>query len=473
MLTSLRNPQISFVINPSKDNIVLYLITSAVFSALLLPTLFQEGMFFDGVTYAAISNNLANGIGEFWCPIFSNNLPFQGHPPLAFGLQSILFHLLGDAFYIDRLYSIIMAMITAWGITLCWRLFNDKGTAWLPILLWIIVPITFWSYQNNMLENTMTAFTLFSTYFILKAAIKNKIIYLLWGAIFLICAFLSKGVVAFFPLAIPAFYFLIKKENYFVKAVIGGILLSLFSFLIMLTVFTLFPESRTFLINYFDIQVVASLQEKNDVTTSNRLSILGFLLSNLLPVFILTFASLISKTRSNLKLKKESILFFLIGISASLPIIISLKQREFYLVPSIPFFTLAFAFYLKPIISNIYIKTKIAKWLKIIFTSLIIIVIVFSISQFGKFHRNELMLKDIYAISKVVPPGSALSVKRNTPDNHLFYSCLARINYMSIDKVNSNRFFLAPKENNVTIKEGYTLVPIELNLYRLYQKISD
>jgi len=65
--------------------------------------LWSDGMFLDGVYYATISKNLSNGIGSFWNLCFSESSGvFNGHPPLAMGLQSIFFSLFGESIYIER-----------------------------------------------------------------------------------------------------------------------------------------------------------------------------------------------------------------------------------------------------------------------------------------------------------------------------------------------------------------------------------
>lgn len=42
--------------------------------SLLIPVLIQDGMFLDGVTYSAISKNLANGFGSYFEPHYSKTL---------------------------------------------------------------------------------------------------------------------------------------------------------------------------------------------------------------------------------------------------------------------------------------------------------------------------------------------------------------------------------------------------------------
>ena len=38
----------------------------AIAAVLLLPLLFKQGMFFDGLTFASIARNLNEGVGQFW-----------------------------------------------------------------------------------------------------------------------------------------------------------------------------------------------------------------------------------------------------------------------------------------------------------------------------------------------------------------------------------------------------------------------
>ena len=134
---------------------------------LLIPSIIPKGMFLDGITYATISRNLANGLGTLTKPFYTETIApiFYEHPPLVFWLQSIFFTFFGDSVYVEKLYSIATGMFTGWGLLLLWRGFakdNDKKFNWIPILLWITTPIVFWAYPNNVLENTLGIFTIFS-----------------------------------------------------------------------------------------------------------------------------------------------------------------------------------------------------------------------------------------------------------------------------------------------------------------------
>ena len=165
---------------------VVWLFTAAVLVGLLVPSLVQEGMFLDGVSYACIAKNMAKGMGGFAQPYYTATLypVCYEQPPFALWLQSLFFRGFGDHFWVERLHTFCMAILTAVGISLNWRLFLKvthsqvvspiSNMAWLPVLFWVTSPIVFWSYQNNMLECTMTVFVLFSVYFAAKSVWKSN-----------------------------------------------------------------------------------------------------------------------------------------------------------------------------------------------------------------------------------------------------------------------------------------------------------
>ena len=104
------------------------------------------------------------------------------------------------------------------------------------------------------------------------------------------------------------------------------------------------------------------------------------------------------------------------SISASFPLIVTLEQRGFYLVTSLPFFAIAIAAfstsYVAAAVEKIKAGTisfKIFRWFSF---SLFFASIVFSGTQIGKFSRDEEMLHDVYLIGKAIPEKTMLGSSR-------------------------------------------------------------
>ena len=67
------------------------LLTVVVVCALFLPRIVTEGQFVDGLTYASVSRNLAEGYGTWWQPwgsVWFGQQIFYEHPPLLFGCKA-------------------------------------------------------------------------------------------------------------------------------------------------------------------------------------------------------------------------------------------------------------------------------------------------------------------------------------------------------------------------------------------------
>lgn len=126
-----------------------WLFTTALVGAFAARRLLTEGMFGDGLAYAAIARNLAEGRGTAWAPFFSRSfwLPynpgpvFYDHPPLQFWLQAGLFRLLGDTPFTEKAYGGLIVVLTTLLLVRLWRALLPEASAlrafdWLPVLIW-------------------------------------------------------------------------------------------------------------------------------------------------------------------------------------------------------------------------------------------------------------------------------------------------------------------------------------------------
>ncbi|MFA7410019.1 MAG: glycosyltransferase family 39 protein, partial [Bacteroidales bacterium] len=256
-----------------------WLLTALAFAGLLLPFLFHDGMFLDGLTYASISRNMSEGIGSLWKPHYTATLypSFYEHPPLVFGIQSLFFRVLGDGIMTERLYSLSTALMTVWGIVAIWKLFSRDtrlaNYSWLPVLLWIMTPVVFWSYRNNMLENTLTPFTLFAIWFLCKATLTGRYWWLLPASLLIFASFLSKGPVGLFPLVTIPVYALSVKKIFDLKDLSFSTLAILLPIFFLLILFWVAPDAKISLQNYLNSQLIPSLSGSREVTSASRFTI--------------------------------------------------------------------------------------------------------------------------------------------------------------------------------------------------------
>src|SRR5687768_14052385 len=190
---------------------------------------FQEGMFFDGVTYSALGRNLYLGHGSFWKPYYNEFFsPFYNHPPLVYWLLSKFYMLFGDNMYVPKIYNLLVLLLTIWVMRSIWIKMEEKNRSidWWPFVLWFCSSIVFNTYRNTMLECTLSLFTLISILLLFRVVTDQKKIWplLILSSIFVFLGFFTKGFVGLFPLSFIFLYGLVYKLS-FKKVLVYSVIL--------------------------------------------------------------------------------------------------------------------------------------------------------------------------------------------------------------------------------------------------------
>ncbi|WP_172603881.1 ArnT family glycosyltransferase [Fluviispira sanaruensis] len=317
--------------------------------AVIFPKLLGHGMFLDGVLYAAIARNLSQNIGTFWEPHYAQTLypSFFEHPALSIYIQSILFDIFGDTRWVEKGYTFVLSLLQLFLVIKIWKnISKEKELFWAPALIFIITPVVFWTMANNELENTLLVFTLSSTLFIIRGCrAKHNIEAIFCGlisAVFIILAFLSKGVFALYPLVFPFFcYFFLENANK--KKAIACQISLLFSTLILFIPFILNESSYNFFKIYFEQQVYRSLSGHREVDNPHFEIFIVLLKEIIVPISLCFVIVAFSKSMKLFNFNRTTVLYFFMALAASLPLVISSKNHGWYLMISMPFYALAIA----------------------------------------------------------------------------------------------------------------------------------
>ena len=473
----------------SNKHVPFWLITISVFVGLIVTILIQDGMFMDGVLYTCVAKNLSQGIGTFWFPKFSElgfagNTSFHEHPPLVFGIQAVFFKFFGDSIYVERLYSFLTACITVFLITRLWRLLtNDKknlqGLSWLPVFFWIIIPLSFWSFQNNILENTMGIFTLLAVYFSFKGLYnpQRTFLYILISGIFIFLASFSKGVPGLFPIAVIGIYWLISQNIPFSKMLLYTAILVLTP-VIIYSLLLINNEAFESLSIYMDKRLLGRIESAH--TVDNRFYIVHRLFMELLPILVVTLIMLTVYKFNSIKQKftrsyrDKIMVIILIGCCGSLPLMLTLVQKGFYLSHSLPFFAIGFALIIAPglaaLIDRINTDRQSFKIFKIISVIVFLATMTFSFSQKGNFSRNEDLLYDVYLIGKTLPHHSTINIDKSMWNEWGLQCYLIRHFNISVDpSENYHDYYLIRKTLGLSPGNNYEKIPLTTRVYNLYR----
>ncbi len=474
-----------------------WVLTITLMMFLIISQLIQDGAFMDGMLYVSVSKNLADGIGTFWDPHFCKTYQssFHEQPPLYFGILALFYKVFGTSMYVERLFCFICFALTAFCIHKFWkRIYSSlpvvATNSWFPVMIWMIIPICFWAYTNFVEEVLMSLFVLLSVYYIYIALFEEKKVYiyrsLIVAGVFIFLASLTKGPQGMFPIAAVGFYWLLTKRITLKKMLGFTSVLVIVPFLIYGILILMNEQVVASFEKYFHDRIIHTFSHKND-TTGNRFEIITQLFWHLLPIacvsaLIVFFTRKLKSPHFEVKHHNKVIYWFLlVGLSGSLPLMVTLEQRGFYLVTTLPFFALAIALWTSPglsqAVARINTQSKGFKISTILFSLLFITSVVYSASRIGKAKRDVNMLQDVYLLGKVLPRGITVGIPTPMCMDFSFKEYMIRYFYISSDFTPAtHEYFICrknlPKDWVPPIYKPYPLETKEFDLY-IIEKIHD
>jgi 4-amino-4-deoxy-L-arabinose transferase-like glycosyltransferase len=462
-----------------------WLLTLTAVSSLVISQLVQDGMFMDGMIYVTVSRNLAEGLGSFWDPYFSATFMTSYHeqPPLYFGLLALFFKVFGSSMYVERLFSLVSLASTCVYLHLFWKkLFIDTKEialhSWIPVLFYVITPVCFWAYNNHVEETVMAIFATMASYYVYCALFlkERPIFYFILGGVFIFLSGLTKGVQGMFPIAAVGIYWLLSKDISLGKMVLWTLFLIGVPTLILGTLWLSNEDvSASFISYYHDRYVPTFTNEMN--TTGNRFDILIKVFLEILPIGIISGLILLFSRKYKtqdvqpIHYKKSMFWLFILGLSGTAPLMVTLEQRGFYIVTAMPLFVLAVSMLAASRITTLINRIKSMNTLNFGMAFLFACSIVLCFSQIGKFKRNENTLRDIYKVKQVIPENSLVGLPSKMHSEWAFRAYMMRYNKNSMkDNCSDCKYFVIYKNlDKNLVPPNYSKVNIESQSFDLYR----
>lgn len=432
----------------------------------------MDGMFMDGQIYATVAHNLALGDGSFWDPTFCSTSMTSYHeqPPLLFGMESLLFRLLGSSLYVERIWCLLTALFSAWGIARIWRMmFHDqplqKQIELWPIGLWFIIPVCFWSYINHVEEGTMVIFTLLSAEWQLKVLIrKAHWTWFLAAGVAALAAGFCKGVQGMFVLVLAPLFALITKEINFKRGLLGAVLVTATAVGVMALFWTQEVVQVSFE-KYFQDRILRTFLQAGVATSENRLHLLYELLINLIAPLLITVLIAFFHRPQN---RRRALFFIALGFSGTIPLLITLEQRGFYLTTTLPFYAIGLALLTANPVAAFFHSGRYKKMVLPVAAIIFIGTIAATIYFAGQPKRDVEILHDVYKIGPVVGHYGEISAPEEICETWSLRAYLARHYQIGITAENNRAFVLT--KANAAAPEGYAKVPLVLRKYVLWEK---
>jgi hypothetical protein len=223
------------------------------------------------------------------------------------------------------------------------------------------------------------------------------------------------------------------------------------------------------------------------VTTSSRFYIIYRLVMELLPAIGIILAFMLYCWIKKLPFNKISYnlrsaaAFFSLGLAGILPILTSMDQSTYFLLPSLPFFAISLGLIVNPLVEihfdRIDYNSKGYRIFKIFGVSALSAGIILSFYFSGDFNRDENKLKDMKSILVELKENSTINILPEMYEDWSLHTYYARYKNISLDPdLNNNHEFLLIKTSlySDTINNRFEKIDLKIIEYELFRrKISD
>lgn len=434
---------------------------AAVFLALVSGSLTTTGMFMDGLIYSNISTNMAEGVGSFWHPVYTatHHPDFYEHPPLALGLLALFYKVLGTHIWVTKLYMALTMLLCAWLTVRLWvRIGGKRENAWMPLLLWTLMPTVTHFANQCLLENTMVLFDLGAILLLLRS--ERKALNGLLAGLLLAAAFLTKGFTGLFPLVLPLLLWLFDRKNLSFKAMLAQSICMLAGMLLPLVVIALaVPEARDYFSNYMQHQVVAGWSQGE----VHRWQILVyFLRSTAIAIGVVLLVAIVNKGVGQKPTREQWAMWALVAC-AVLPMMVSTRQREFYLLTAMP---------IVAVLLVLLIEEPVARWIKpnrvlpYVALTLLTGAVVLNAVRFGSEGRDVQLQRDLEVIAPQLERGEMVTVPTPLYFDYKLQGYYYRECRVSLDDQHRHRHLLTTVD--YPADSTYRKLPLPTEEYRLY-----
>lgn len=449
-----------------------YLFVVGLFGLFACNNLLTRGMFMDGLIYTSVAANMAEGVGSFWHPVYTaTQFPqFYEHPPLMMWLLSLWMRLFGTSMMAAKGYSVAVVLLTAALTVGVWKQLGFKTSlGWLPLLMLTLIPDVALAAHNNYLESTMTLFVLASVWLVLRG--KGVGWHLLAG-VMLAAAFLTKGPTGLFPLALPALLWLFGTRKGFGQAAVGTLAMAAGLAAPMALLWFCVPDAQEFLRKYFENQVIGGSQ----VLVTERTYIVKTLFSHTAVVLVVALAvvlfGILKKSvpwRPTRDSWRRFGLVFALALCGTLPMMVSTKQRAFYLLTVFPFVALAVAALLEPLARHMEKQLQ-RPAMTVATVAVLIAAVITNALHYGKPGRDKAMLHDMDVMAAEVHDGELVALAPEQASNNSLHGYWYFYHRVTLDATAQHRHLIAADDVADTT---YIEVPLPTEEYHLYRLLEE
>jgi hypothetical protein len=466
---------------------ILLTIAVLIFFVIVSHKLLELGKHGDGVEYASVARNMAEGRGALWRPYFSDTFGvlYREHLPLIYWIESLLFKIFGDGPYFEGLYGLAVGLIIFACMALFWnRVRKDyqlpPSGAWWPVLLLVSVPVFTYLSQTHRMVFSFAVFAILAAYFAYRSMIVENyaFIYSIVAGVLTYLGFISQGPVACFTFAVPLIYRVSLPSRLSRSITQTLIIVGVFS-VVLFGTFRFYPDSLDFMKFFWDSQIVASLLNQRSAGDPYWHLAERWFAEIIVPLIVAAvLMPVVGVSWRDLKFNRQSLFFLLVALSGSLPFMFSRRQNIRYIFQSFPFYVLSLAFWTEAI--ALKIEDAVAGRKKILIGLKILALLLLGAGTVATLHfkdhidRRNPFYHDFYLQHIQLPERSIISICPPSIDrDDWLFADIQRFYKVSLTAEMGHDYLIIDKDSSCVVPEGYQKIPQESPLrYLLYRKVG-
>jgi 4-amino-4-deoxy-L-arabinose transferase-like glycosyltransferase len=370
-------------------------------------------------------------------------------------------------------------VLTGWALVELWKTLyterHHRRMQWLPLMMWITIPVVFWSYRNNMVDNTLAVFTTFAVVFMLRACVLQAGEFLVLGSLFTLAAFFTKGMAGIFPLLVPLLYGIFDHRHGVVKGSLQTLIVTGVTGALVAGVAFVVPAANQNIAQYFSTQVGPHLAGAGSAALATQVSLPIELIKQLTPVLLCLVAVAIMRLRSRRTpsdIRRNAWFGITLGLVASLPLMFLNETSPQSLLVALPFFAMSFATMLVPMIHE-SMEMRSVSWRNAGFAFNVIAVlavVMMCTVFFNRPTRYAALLTDADNISTGVANCKIVSCDWTTAEDRQLTAYLQRMHRIHLVGGTEYEYLLMKKSDKLSPPRGYDVQLVPLHGYVLYKK---
>jgi Co/Zn/Cd efflux system component len=165
--------------------------------------------------------------------------------------------------------------------------------------------------------------------------------------------------------------------------------------------------------------------------------------------------------------------FLALGCAGIIPLLLTMVQKGFYMVPAMPFFSIGLSIYIVDDLARLLNKSNIKtfQFISIIAIGIFVTLVSFLFYNYGKYSRDEVKLKDLKIISRTIPEKTIIGCSEALMNDWSLRTYGARYYFYSFDnQIEQTNFVIVSEETDFVKDTSFRKLQLNTAYYHVFKR---